>query len=69
MVVALNKLDFINMIRGTQPDYPLHDKYRTLGLGCFNDSYGHWDWNYDKSFDIFTEDELYAIYLEIINTK
>lgn len=45
MKVDIDKIDIINMIRGTRPGCKLIDEYVKLGLGYYHGAYNEWRWD------------------------
>lgn len=66
MQVDIDRIDIINMIRGTYPSYELIDKYTKLGLGYYNGAYDVWRWDgvSSKSWDKFPDHYLMKLYKE-----
>lgn len=67
MKVDIDRIDIINMIRGTYPNYELIDKYTELGLGYYHGAYNAWRWDEitSTSWDRFPEIYLMKLYKEV----
>lgn len=64
MKVNIDRIDIINMIRGTRPSCELIDKYTKLELGYYHGAYNEWRWDEvsSKSWDRFPEVYLMDLY-------
>lgn len=51
MKVDIDRVDIINMIRGTRPSNELIDKCTKLELGYYHGAYNEWRWD-EVSIDI-----------------
>lgn len=67
MKVDIDRIDIINMIRGTYPNCELIDKYTKLGLGYYHGAYNAWRWDEitSTSWDKFPEIYLMKLYKEV----
>lgn len=61
MQVILDKQDLMSLVKGNHPSYELMNHFLIKDMGTYSDSYGRWDWNYNKLRDL-NEEVLWDIY-------
>lgn len=59
--LELMKKAFINMVKGTSPNFTIFDDPMVSKCGSYNGSYGTWSWK-DSELERLTEEELWSLY-------
>lgn len=69
MKIELNREEICRLLRSIDPpSYSCIDKLEKLGLGVYIGGFGdHWEWNVNMDSMPYSEEQLYDIYIKVVN--